>query len=956
MALDLSNLTIETQIPTPDDPELHEKLSPESRIFLTAVLVQAERLGISSVESFQDLLRSNPSTANIATQPIRNKNEFWQFLNRLSVEDILNCMNLLKSRASPTVSSPPPDIKVQGFKKIEYSVNPFNASDLLRHDILTSFKEFTTNRSKFYSPLLHLFQSSGYGKSRTAVETAQFMDEAFICCRPTSIESGEPTRSLIVVDYIQESVKQTTFSWGLLILVLLIIRKKENREYHMNHIWLYDFVQDKSTQLEFWKKVTNMHKNLTRLYEPTADKLSNTADFNAEEEAVGSLLQTIYWRFTLPETDAFSLNYQTFIAKSCNLNYSHLDNNRDRSFDRPPMFLFVLDEASHVLLPVKDGVQNKAPLLSFRRSLRALSIIFDIFGLTLDTNSKISNYMPETTTDQSGRISIREYQLFEPFIFFPLQVNLIDPINFPVLNFNVSEELGHRKINFPIQFNAGYLLLYSRALFSAHFIDHMNNMIGIDRCFQLIIELARTKLLNINRPEDWNTVTNQPSPALFAALASQLYIMSTVAPMKELLVYQHLATFNGFTTKKHDDIRSAYPSEPIVSEAAMHALKCSVDFTASLQTLKKMVPEILSLNTGGKGEIGELIASIILMRCFTISSIQSWNLDPNQLTRNISRSEILSRPVPFVTFLKVLLNDHPNAADFFNSFMQGGGELFHRSLVQFNHFIKVDQDLTQVDLLYFYKRFAAICCRPGATGIDIVIPIAIPTEINVPINIDQNDTFRMGALAVQVKNTYSSLNVNDLVDQYMKNSLAKTIGFTKGSPEQMFLIMNINRGNLTGVFRKWVMKEGTTGKKKGKKSAVEETQELEDEFPERPFGRLHCKFDETGRMAPINAPSIMTRSAEEVRDRNRFFVLQLCDEYAYPGFLSSEQKQLLFSIRDYNYHNEGLVQSLKRLNINERNIEIIIENRNPGKALSLFSSGAYLKAEGKEGANAEETF
>lgn len=175
----------------------------------------------------------------------------------------------------------------------------------------------------------------------------------------------------------------------------------------------------------------------------------------------------------------------------------------------------------------------------------------------------------------------------------------------------------------------------------------------------------------------------------------------------------------------------------------------------------------------------------------------------------------------------------------------------------------------------------------------------------------------------------------------MKNPLAKTIGFTKDSPQQMFLIMNINRGNLTGVFRKWVDKKKT------------ETQELEDEFPERPLGKLHCKFDETGRMAPINTPTIITRRAEEVRDRNRFFVLQLCDEYAYPGFLSTEQKELLFSIRDYNYQNEDLAQSLKRLKLDETNIEIIIENRNPRKASSLFSSGAHLKAEGKEGANAE---
>lgn len=918
-------------LPHPDIEEIDVRL-PDRFPLLREILKQTQRLGVTSVESLQKLLSGIPPLRHFSQKSVNTEEEMWSFLHDLSDPSIFaQLFNVLQAQTAPVSTPVPSDIRVQGFKQSVYTTVPgFNCVELLLQNILKSSEEFKNHRNSYYSPVLHIFQSSGYGKSRTTFEVADFIDEVFICCRSSEIETGEPTRSLRIVDFIQETLPNTTFSWALFILTFLIIRRKDSMR--MDRNWIQSLFQDKANQINFWDKAIHLYTNIATLYKHDVDKLSSL-NVHAEEVSIGNLLLDIFSRFNLPEDDPFFLDYTVFIEKHPTLTGIPLgETEKKNNASDLPLFLFVLDEASHVLLPIVEGTQCK-PLLFFRRALRAVSIHFQIFALTLDTNSKISNYMPQPKTDQSGRLATRQYKLFEPYFLFPLQVSLVNPSNFPLLDYHFNEGIGADTIEITVRFNPAYLLLYSRALFSAHFNEYRSKGIKVRQGLQLIIEMAKTKLLNYNRIEDKVAITTAPSSAMFAVLASQLYIMTTVIPFKELLVYQHLATFNGFTTEHHDDIRSEYPSEPLVSEAAMQSIKDSESFSCCLQTLKLTVPEILSLNSGGKGEIGELIASIILLRCFCLTS--SLFLEAND--------DILSRPIPLVLFLKTLLRDHPTSAYFFESFSKGGGDLFLRSLVQFNHYIKVEHDLQPSDLIFYYKRFAAICCRSGATGIDIVIPVAIPTSVANPIIIDDSSTFRMSAFSIQVKNTTSSLNMNHLVDQYMKNPLAKLIGFSHGSPEQLFLIMNVNQGNLTGIFRQW--------KRAGK--AKQETETIVDDTTENPIQefRLHCKFDETGKMVPTNHPG-GSRGAKEYKKLKRFYVLQLCDQFSYPGgFLNAEQRKLLLSIRDFNWRKDALVPLLRQIGVEDMQIKTILDNRDPGKRW-LETSLPVTEYEGREKANA----
>lgn len=195
-------------------------------------------------------------------------------------------------------------------------------------------------------------------------------------------------------------------------------------------------------------------------------------------------------------------------------------------------------------------------------------------------------------------------------------------------------------------------------------------------------------------------------------------------------------------------MRSGYPSEPLLAEAAAQQIHAWRRNAKQDDGTRDPALEILSHNLNrdllDRGELGEVICRyIIIMARFQASLVAYPNTSPH-----------FSRPVPLALFLTELLAAEP-ARRFLSSIPNNSPDkgtnvplkrCIEHAVVNFTHYAKwTDNEIVKPDnLLACFIRSLAPVCKTNARAIDLVIPFLV--DRRRPVSPDN-----MSAILLQFK-------------------------------------------------------------------------------------------------------------------------------------------------------------------------------------------------------------
>ena len=236
------------------------------------------------------------------------------------------------------------------------------------------------------------------------------------------------------------------------------------------------------------------------------------------------------------------------------------------------------------------------------------------------------------------------------------------------------------------------------------------------------LSLARTKLSYMLNPSDILSNLKRPD-GLSLALAlffSRIQLgISPMSPANVELVRSRMAFCRDISPDRNY-LRVGFVSEPIISEAACW-------FWNQEQVVDSILDHMIAYtkltNVYSKGAMGECVAMIILCMAWN----RACDAKANALTgmsQQASQPDCypFSRLISIKAFLDALLG------------CSSHGDLDSRlaqSLLYFTHFRKIHYTPSRRMLLDFFRRGAAIICKSGEHGIDLILPAitAAPREI-----------------------------------------------------------------------------------------------------------------------------------------------------------------------------------------------------------------------------------
>eukprot|EP00026_Physarum_polycephalum_P002280 Phypoly_transcript_02286.p1 GENE.Phypoly_transcript_02286~~Phypoly_transcript_02286.p1 ORF type:complete len:530 (+),score=35.03 Phypoly_transcript_02286:893-2482(+) len=318
-----------------------------------------------------------------------------------------------------------------------------------------------------------------------------------------------------------------------------------------------------------------------------------------------------------------------------------------------------------------------------KRSVPSFSFPFRLCGTFMDTTLKIANFAATSANDPSARRGHLLKETFHPLFIFP--------------SVDVFQE---------------DLFRLGRPLWGAY-KESEADMIGF----------AKVKLMGAR---DWKGCDN--TATALAILSSRLALCVTPqAKIASQLVSMHMGTLVGVSPDR-DYAFVYYPSEPILAEAAGKFMAEPEICAYCLRTLNQLISTHIVEDVG---EMGELVACIILLQCFDACALRN------------ERSAVFSRSrVTVHDFLRCLSGKNLLVGRVFDDLV--AGEL------AFTHFVRIREFPTQEQLKWAFERRVAFQLWHYAEAVDIIIPIRL-----------LDGTFSV--IVVQVKNTTGSLHYPSLM-------------------------------------------------------------------------------------------------------------------------------------------------------------------------------------------------
>jgi hypothetical protein len=622
-------------------------------------------------------------------------------------------------------------------------------------------KSYTIKKGDWVAPYTSIVTSSMMGKSRHMKEVANHLPSVYICLRNDNRSYGYPHRSPGIVEWLSTGaagiLKQpvseyyfcfSTLKWSAFILSTIRILTgwisngeffeslgMSNRTDEMFEFrWFWQFFgepPDKSKLVKFWSEVQEATALMLRQH-PSG--LAAHSYFQKRHVDDVKIAFRELWKCFGNEHMDPQLPLILIFDEARTL-CDHEAYNGVRIYEE-----HTINFREPVTFP-KPAHAQPTPFRSFsnfyalRRALRYFSAttkdIPQIFAVFTDTTSRITNFQPTSSTDPSMRVpSLPEVgkKQFPPIFVFSSVDVYSRVLNKPMCVSNPDEIADPERL---LKFGrAGWYATYSHGNASHKAERNSTNA---------VLNMATSKLICA----PYNLEVN-PFLAPFPLSPSNLIkLLAIIAPRLALtigaytlesseLIASHLAILTRTDDERHF-FRMVYPSEPLVAEVSAQ-LTHDNGWGHPLSALVHYVK-------GGivcAGFKGELVTKIVCLMAMD-KALSSIDTPEDQWT--FSRPVLVSQ---FLNHLIVPLHNHSTFCEGLHGVRDPdhviGGTLnvddkklqsFLGGYVFFNHFIRVEVNLSYPMLVHAWNRGAAIMCMTNTKGIDYVIPVMLHAKSNV---------------------------------------------------------------------------------------------------------------------------------------------------------------------------------------------------------------------------------
>lgn len=541
---------------------------------------------------------------------------------------------------------------------------------------------------KVYAPYLAVCQSSGYGKTRMALELRnEGFFVAYGCFRAAGTE-GLPSRSAVLADMLMTCTTE--------------------------------------------QKVVEMLTRWTQCMMKWA----------LEQRATGTSLAQLStaWYDYLG-----TINYQLDIATADGV--GGLDRVLREWYERvatafgqgpAPTLVFVFDEARSLLTEYWSAREN-CTMNVFRLIRRVLrNMTTPVFALFMDTTSSVTRFAPSRTRDPSQR-GFKESLMFPPYIVMPTQD--VMPLPASRRTENVRYPMVVRSRTMMIEVNAARLVHRSRPMY----VERLRSLGTVDQ----VIAFAEEKLSLIRRKRDDMQEDVHIAEILLAARFGMFPVNKSTV---EALVSSAQATLLN-VTEDRETLHAQYLIEPVIGMACSRYLMRDDHFPRFLDSVHRLFAyNAVTVGIGGKGPAGEFLCMLFLSHAMDVAA-QQWTR-----ARSLQTSWYLGVTVPLGVWLSCLYG-----ATLTEVRAQIGA--FADAHVCFYQFGFTCRAITRRMLQLAMQRRGALICPPMQPGIDLVIPLLLPAQGVVNVDVDAPSDAgvsalqpeRLGALLVHVKNYDSTL-------------------------------------------------------------------------------------------------------------------------------------------------------------------------------------------------------
>jgi hypothetical protein len=267
-----------------------------------------------------------------------------------------------------------------------------------------------------------------------------------------------------------------------------------------------------------------------------------------------------------------------------------------------------------------------------------------------------------------------------------------------------------------------------------------------DRCksWNSAVAFAEIKLLGAQALE---TMGKRQKFGSLAAILARIVSVPIDSISGDSLVDSHMGTILGLTDDRAV-LRVGYPIEPVLSEAAGRITAEDAVWDSAVSELRTLLVSGRSGHCPGKGEQGEMVAMLSLLRAHDVAH------------RTVSVPD-LSTPVTVFDLLKTFLGGVdfsesrrakrllrsvtpiPKIADIDNGLLDG--------LVSFTRWKRFNTRITQSVLRRAFEQRVAIQCMATNEGVDLIIPVVLPTGCAKDSSLEVDDGM-MAGIFFQIKN------------------------------------------------------------------------------------------------------------------------------------------------------------------------------------------------------------
>ncbi|KAK0184282.1 hypothetical protein F5146DRAFT_938672 [Armillaria mellea] len=489
------------------------------------------------------------------------------------------------------------------------------------------------------------------------------------------------------------------------------------------------------------------------------------------------------------------------------------------------------------------------------------------------------------------------------------------PAAFTVLPFDIGPRVLHKMATFGTLRSIKHLASFGRPLW--------HTMLAAGASPESLVLLARSKLTHRNGgpPCLYGRVTPDPpvkpleevvqTTLVGIRVMIEFYARREKARrLQEEMVTGHMRIV--FSVPSHREyMKSGYPSEPILAEAA--AISIYEECVSMAKVIAGLVRDYL-IDTG---ERGALVARLLLTLAWdaAIHNLMSTGQFPKLQVPREHRHAVYSRPIRLTEFLIALL-----PREYMDQILQstpdnqlGGktfGEAFEHGYVYFTHFGRAgsSEAINSASALAAFIRGMAFQCCSGHPVIDILIPVLIiPKDVATKSNFNVDeltlDKFQRSCMMISVKDKQNAERKNYTIS-------AESLRFWLDEDKDVdvpyiAILMEL------GIFRK---PETRRWKRRTSSSPVPHTTPTRSQ-------RVPEPTQTPSSIRVNNGPSQATRQSDSSRKAHPRYsiIISGCSSTVYKVISPNEKatySTMLASkgmLREHPYNNEGTLVLLRRM-------------------------------------------